>query len=135
MADKENVIVGPWSQFDIKSLEFEEELPEPVVGQCPLEPFSDSVVVAPELAAKKVGSIHVPQKTRRRPTTGKIIVVGEDVTRVKPGDRVVYSAFAGTLFIFKKQPWYIMMKEGEVSGKLKPEADAEQETPDTTASE
>lgn len=43
----------------------------------------------------KGGLLVAPDIAQRRPTTGKVVSVGDDVTHVKVGDSVLYSNFAG----------------------------------------
>lgn len=43
----------------------------------------------------KGGLLVAPDIAQRRPTTGKVVSVGDDVSHVKVGDSVLYSNFAG----------------------------------------
>jgi|SRR5580765_234803 len=47
------------------------------------------------------GLIVVPDSSKRRPLTGRIVSAGRDVTEFKVGDRVMYTNFTGTDFDLK----------------------------------
>lgn len=48
-----------------------------------------------ETCEGKGGLLVAPEVAQRRPTTGKVVSVGDDVTSLRVGDTVLYSNFAG----------------------------------------
>lgn len=61
-----------------------------------LAPLFDRVVVQPDAAPDKIGSIVVADTAKERPAKGTVVAVGPDVTRVAVGDRVLYAHFTGS---------------------------------------
>ena len=41
------------------------------------------------------GLIYIPERSRQRPQEGVVVAVGDGVTGVKPGDRVLFGRYAG----------------------------------------
>ena len=62
------------------------------------------------------GLIHVPDSAKRRPTTGKIVAVGEGVTNwdLQVGKKVVYGMYSGTVISFKEQPAFRVLGQDEI---------------------
>jgi co-chaperonin GroES (HSP10) len=61
------------------------------------------------------GRIAIPEVAQRRPTTGTIVAIGDDVPEgFAIGQRVVYGNFAGTGLRFKGQPLYRVLTPDEV---------------------
>ncbi|MCS6776007.1 MAG: co-chaperone GroES [Chloroherpetonaceae bacterium] len=71
-----------------------------------LKPLNDRIVVKPIAAEEKTaGGIILPDAAQEKPTEGEVLAVGPGKTldngkvvalEVKPGDRVIYSKYAGT---------------------------------------
>lgn len=53
-------------------------------------------IIVREDEFKYEGRIVIPDKAKRRSTTGRVIAVGADVTDFKIGDRIVYAQYSGT---------------------------------------
>ena len=102
----------------------------------PIKPTSTRIMVL-EDSFQYTGRIVIPDKVQRRPTTGMIVAVGEDVGKYKDigevdkntgmpvttfvatykvGERVVYGLYAGTVINLKGYPAYRMLTEDEVLG-------------------
>lgn len=58
-----------------------------------IHPFSSDVLV--EFTRPLEGLIVIPQAAEQKPTTGKVIALGEKVTLVKHGDTVLVDLFKG----------------------------------------
>jgi len=100
------------------------------------------------------GTIVIPEKVQRRPTTGKVVAIGEKVgttvyyteieevkngnltelqavekSRFEPtfklGDHVVYGLYSGTVINFKGQPALRILSEEEVLGWVLTDAELE----------
>jgi len=54
----------------------------------------DKVITCPDCGGKG-GILVVPDVSQRRPSTGKVVSVGDKVKYFKVGDNVLYSNFAG----------------------------------------
>jgi co-chaperonin GroES (HSP10) len=52
-------------------------------------------MVTCSVCSGKGGLLIAPEVSQRRPTTGKVVSVGEDVKTLRVGDSVMYSNFAG----------------------------------------
>jgi chaperonin GroES len=62
------------------------------------------------------GLIAIPDAAKRRPTTGKILAVGEGVSNpdLQVGIKVVYGLYSGTVINFKEQPAFRILGQDEV---------------------
>ena len=56
------------------------------------------VVVRAEVAADKIGSIYVPDRAKQQPLVGEVVLVGDKVTEVSVGDRVMFPSIAWSRF-------------------------------------
>lgn len=63
-----------------------------------MRPTRNRVLVLPS-AREHTGKIIIPEKYKDKSSEGKVINVGPDVTQVRVGERVIYSAFAGCDFL------------------------------------
>lgn len=64
------------------------------------------------------GKLYIPEEARRRPTTGRVVDIGPDITTCVVGERVVYGLYSGTLIQFKGQPAFRVMTESEILASL-----------------
>jgi co-chaperonin GroES (HSP10) len=64
------------------------------------------------------GTLITPADAQRRPTSGTIMSVGPDTKHLVPGDRVLYSLFAGSAIQFKQKAVVRIMHEHEVMVRL-----------------
>jgi chaperonin GroES len=81
-----------------------------------LRPRSGKILVL-EDAFKYEGVIVVPDKAKRRPTTGVIVKVGKnagDDNEFKEGDHILYAQFSGTGIKVAGQPEYRVLSPDEV---------------------
>jgi chaperonin GroES len=88
-----------------------------------LQPLGDRVVVEREEAETKTpGGIVLPDAAKEKPTRGRVVSVGngrllEDGTRapfqVKPGDRVLFTSYAGEPFKVGDQE-LLLMHESDI---------------------
>lgn len=88
------------------------------------------VIVKPDQAAKKIGSIHLPDqevdKLKYAGTKGTLISVGEnafkdagpDFARPGPGDRVMFALYGGTKFKGDDGDEYLIMNDEDILGRL-----------------
>lgn len=56
------------------------------------------VVVRAEVAADKIGSIYIPDRAKKQPLVGEVVLVGDKVTEVQVGDRVLFPSIAWSRF-------------------------------------
>lgn len=88
-----------------------------------LQPLGDRVVVEREASEEKTaGGIVLPDSAKDKPARGKVVSVGEgrlldDGTRsgvqVKPGDRVIFSSYAGETFKVGEDE-LLLMREDDI---------------------
>lgn len=87
-----------------------------------LKPLGDRVVLKQLEAEEKTQSgIILPEKSQEKPQQAEVIAVGpggiidgkEIVMQVKPGDKVVYSKYAGTEIKLDSQE-YIIVKQSDI---------------------
>ncbi len=90
-----------------------------------LEPLPGTIIVI-EDSFKYEGLIVVPYQAQRRPTTGKVIAIGEGVTKVKVDDHVVWPQLSGTLIKFRGHPDYHIFSEDEILAKIIGNAELEE---------
>ncbi len=90
-----------------------------------LEPLPGTIIVI-EDSFKYEGRIIVPYQAQRRPTTGKVIAIGEGVTKVRVDDHVVWPQLSGTLIKFRGHPDYHIFGEDEILAKIIGSAELEE---------
>ena len=56
------------------------------------------VVVRAEVAGERIGSIIIPERARQQPLMGVIVLIGDKVTEVSVGDRVMFGSRAWSRF-------------------------------------
>jgi chaperonin GroES len=66
-----------------------------------IKPLADRVLVKPmESEEKTAGGIYIPDSAKEKPQEAEVVAVGggtkDKEMTVKPGDKVLYSKFAGT---------------------------------------
>lgn len=66
-----------------------------------VHPSAGKVVAQEDKSMKKVGSIILPGKTQRRPTTGTVLEAGVGCEAYPPGTKIVYGLYSGTVLTFK----------------------------------
>ena len=64
------------------------------------------------------GTLITPEVAQRRPTTGTVMSSGPETKFLSPGDRVLYSLFAGSAIQFKQRATVRIMHEHEVMCRL-----------------
>ena len=52
------------------------------------------VVVRAELPTEKIGSIFIPERARKQPLVGEVVLVGDKATTVQVGERVMFPSIA-----------------------------------------
>ena len=90
-------------------------------------PLGERVVIKPiEREATTRGGIFLPDTAKEKPQEGEVVAVGpgrvtDDGTRVPmelaPGDRVIYSKFAGTEYKDGDNE-YLIMRESDILAKV-----------------
>lgn len=68
------------------------------------------------------GKLVVPDSIKRKPTTGHVVALADDITDIQVGDKILYSQFAGYLLKFSGIPLGRMINYSEVIGVLEEEA-------------
>lgn len=73
-------------------------------------------IVVQEDAFNYQGRIAIPDAAKRRPTTGKILAIGEGVLNIDlaVGNKVVYGLYSGTVINFKDQPAFRILGQDEI---------------------
>jgi co-chaperonin GroES (HSP10) len=60
------------------------------------------------------GRIAIPDSAKRKPTTGVIVALADDITDLEVGERVLFSQYAGYLLKFKDLPLCRVLSYNEV---------------------
>ncbi len=92
-----------------------------------LKPLGSHIIVQRSTPAEiSRGGIIIPEKGKEKPKEGKVVAVGngkimEDgkrqVLQVKPGDRVLFSSYAGTE-VKSGGEEYLVMEESDIFGVI-----------------
>jgi co-chaperonin GroES (HSP10) len=88
-----------------------------------LETLQTRVIVKKTPCETKTGLIIIPDEALKNPLTGTVIVVGEDCTMVKVGDKVLYGTYSGSGFtipeITEEYKDCLLMNEEDILAKIK----------------
>lgn len=61
------------------------------MAKVPINPMPEYVVVQAEEAKTKTSSgLYLPESSKEKPKTAKVVAVGTGVSEVKAGDRIIY---------------------------------------------
>ena len=71
-------------------------------------------VLVQEDKFKYEGLIAIPDKAKRRPTTGIVVAVGKGVEDIPVGQHVLYAQFSGTGIKIKNLPEYRVVTPEEI---------------------
>lgn len=93
-----------------------------------LVPMPDFLVVQ-EDNWQYSGALHIPEKYRRRGTTGKVVAVGDNISRDWLGLRLFWARLNGIPAQFKNRPVLIFLRLNEILAVLKEEAELDEESP------
>jgi co-chaperonin GroES (HSP10) len=95
------------------------------VKELVLRPSKDHVLVK-EDPFKYEGMIEIPDKAKRRPTTGIIVARGKNINEEwSIGEHVLYAQFSGTGIQLKNQPAYRVLTETELLLHIDPSVEVE----------
>ena len=79
----------------------------------PLEPLFSNVLCEREEEAKYSGSLYIPETAKEKPMGARVIAVGAEVTRVKPGMFVLCGRYSGADLRFDNKD-YVVLRESEI---------------------
>lgn len=86
----------------------------------------DNILIRRDLDPDQIGSIVVPDTAKELRHTGTVVAIGESVTAVKPGERVIFGKYQGfditvngQPFLCTTQGYLIAIVKGDVeSGRI-----------------
>ena len=83
-----------------------------------VKPLADRVLIEPNPAKEKTaGGLFIPDTAKEKPLAGKVIAVGPGTAdvkmKVKTGDQVLFSEYAGTEINIDGKD-YLIMKQGDI---------------------
>ncbi len=83
-----------------------------------VKPLEDRILVKPDEPETRTASgLYLPENSKERPMTGKVIAAGPGKPSVKKGDTVVFGKYAGTEVEIKGES-HMIMRESELLGIL-----------------
>ncbi len=77
-----------------------------------MNPLFSNVLIEPVKETKSIGGIYLPENAKDKPQRGTVIAVGEDCEKVKAGDKVFYTKWAGSEIKTDKE--YVVIKEENI---------------------
>lgn len=84
-----------------------------------LDPTPGRIIVKEDIFQER-SRIITPDSAKRRPTTGTILAVGENVyPMLQVGTRVIYGLYSGTVINFKDRPAFRILGQDEVLSVLR----------------
>ncbi len=84
------------------------------------KPMGDRIILErADQDIKSPGGIIIPDAAKEKPQEGIVSEVGPEVC-VMPGDRVLFSKYAGTEFILDNEE-YLIIREDDILGIIKEE--------------
>ena len=80
----------------------------------PIKPLADRVVAVREKAQEKTASgLYLPDSSKEKPVTAKVVAVGPDAKAVKIGDKIVYKEYSTTELKIDNAE-YLIVKEEDI---------------------
>ena len=87
------------------------------------EPLGARVVIRVDEARKEYqagdATIHLPDNAQEKPFTGAVLSIGQDVVRVRVGERVLFEKYVGVEFDHEGEI-LLALKESEIIGVFRP---------------
>jgi co-chaperonin GroES (HSP10) len=93
--------------------------------QLKLWPTPGHLIIEEDGARVAEGRIAIPDKYRRKPTTGIVVSVGAGVTVAEVGQRVLYNLYSGTGIKFKETKMLRSLVPDEVIAIIEGEGELE----------
>jgi chaperonin GroES len=85
----------------------------------PLQPLGMNIVAQNEAAESKTASgLYLPENAQEKPKTAKVVAIGNAVSQLKVGDRIVFKSYTTTEVKIGKED-YIILKEEDVLATVK----------------
>lgn len=83
------------------------------------KPLGQRVLIKrkPEMTQTE-GGIIIPDTLTAKPMEGQVLAIGDEVEKVKKGDKVLFAKFAGVEFLSNEDGQFLIMAESEILGKL-----------------
>ncbi len=83
----------------------------------PVNPMPDYVVVqAEEAVAKTASGIYLPNGAQEKPKTAKVVAVGDNVSNIKVGERVIYkNEYEATTVKVGKEEYILVFKQNIIA--------------------
>ena len=83
----------------------------------PINPVAGYVVVQAEEAVKKTSSgLFLPDSAKEKPKTAKVVALGDGITDVKVGDRVIYkNEYEATTVKLKDQEYILVFYKNVIA--------------------
>ena len=86
------------------------------------KPMFDMVMIQMEIAPEKTkGGLYLPEQVRKVPDQGEVIAIGEDVQKLKKGDKVIFGKYVGIQLTIKDQEGLLLIHETDVLGIMEGE--------------
>lgn len=84
-----------------------------------IKPLGTRVLVRrkPEVT-KTAGGLFIPDTCTEKPMEGIIMAIGDEITKVKAKDKVLFQKFAGIEIVSNDDGQFIIMDETEILGIL-----------------
>lgn len=85
-----------------------------------LQPLGNRVIVKrkPEIT-QTAGGIFIPETCTEKPMEGDVMAIGDEVTKVKVKDKVLFAKFAGVEILENDDGYWLVMHENEILGIIK----------------
>ena len=80
-----------------------------------LRPTNGRVLVTYEKEPEKIGSIYVPDASRKIPTHGRVLSIAKGVKSCKVGDKVLFEKFAA-VYVKVEEKECVLLAESDVQG-------------------
>lgn len=85
-----------------------------------IEVLGKRVLIEPKESDKiSKGGIILPDSVQNRPSQGKVLAIGDEVSKVSVDDQVIYSRMAGGTFYMGNNE-YLILQESDIYGILRP---------------
>lgn len=80
-----------------------------------MRPLGDRVIVARDDSANKTeGGLFIPEQAKEKPQKGKVVYVGPE-SKVKVGEKIIFSKYAGTEITLDGKDLLIMRDEDVIA--------------------
>lgn len=85
-----------------------------------IDPFGTNIIIEnpTDSSTRSASGLYIPGRDKSLPYTGTVLAIGETVTKVKVGEKIVYKPYASFELLLEKRE-FVAIDEADVIGVVR----------------